>query len=85
MKIKVIDSGSKKPVINTKVALQIKGENSGFLTLTTDANGMIQLDDKYNNQQISSPVGGGQGQWVTATDNAVLLLPVKQKIAATIK
>lgn len=85
MKIKIIDSGSKKPVINTKVALQVKGENSGFLTLTTDANGMIQLDDKYHNHQISSPVGGGQGQWVTAADNAVLLLPVKQKIPAGIK
>lgn len=83
MKIKVIDTNTQKPVINTKVPLQIKGANSGFVTLTTDATGLLHLDDKYNGQQISSPVGGDLVQWVTATDGAVLLMPVRQKAPTT--
>ncbi|HTM63701.1 MAG TPA: hypothetical protein VL360_04305 [Gammaproteobacteria bacterium] len=85
MKIKVIDSNTKKPVINTKIPLHVKGENSGFLSLTTDGEGMLQMDNKYQNQQITSPMSGGNGtgNWVTATDNAVLLVTTKQK--ATIK
>ena len=79
MKIKVIDSSTKKPVINSKIQLQVNGTDSGFLTLTTDMTGMVQLDEKYNGQQISSPLGGGQGPWITAADNAVLLIPAKQK------
>jgi hypothetical protein len=83
MKIKIIDSSTKKPLLNTKVQLQIKGTDSGFVTLTTDATGTLQLDEKYNGQQISSPFAGGQGPWVTATEGAVLLLPSKQTASST--
>jgi hypothetical protein len=82
MKIKIIDSSTKKPVINCKIQLQIKGKDSGFVTLTTDLTGMVEMDEKYNGQQISSPVSCGQGPWVTACENAVILLPAK-KIAET--
>lgn len=83
MKIKVIDSNTKKPLINTKIQLQVKGTDSGFLTVTTDMTGMAQIDQKYEGQQITSPMGGGQGPWVTACENAVLLMPVKQKTTET--
>lgn len=78
MKIKVIDSNTKKPVINTKIQLQVKGKDSGYLTLTTDAAGTLQLDDKYNGQQLLSTTGGTQGPAITATEGAVLLLTLKQ-------
>lgn len=83
MKIKIIDAGTKKPVINSKIQLQVKGKDSGFLTLTTDATGLVTLDEKYNGQQLSAPQGGAQGPWVTACDNAVVLLSSKQKISET--
>lgn len=83
MKIKVIDTNTKKPVINTKIPLQVKGENSGFLSLTTDGTGALTIDDKYNGQQLMSPMGGAQGTWVTATDNAVLMVTTKQKATTT--
>ncbi len=77
MKLKVIDANSKKPVLNSKIQLQIKGKDSGFLTVTTDAAGLIALDEKYNGQQVSSPLGTGTGPWVTACEGAVILLPTK--------
>lgn len=82
MKIKMIDASTKKPLINTKVQLQVKGKDSGFLTLTTDNTGAISLEDKYEGQQITSPAPGGQTIWVTACDSAVLLIPAKQKISS---
>jgi hypothetical protein len=78
MKIKVIDSTTKKPVLNTKIQLQVKGKDSGYLTLTTDATGTLQLDDKYNGQQLLSTTGGQGGPAITATEGAVLLLTLKQ-------
>jgi hypothetical protein len=83
MKIKIIDSNSKKPVINNKIQLQVKGKDSGFLSLTTDATGFVTLDEKYNGQQLSAPQGGAQGPWVTACENAVVLLSTKQKLTET--
>lgn len=79
MKIKIIDSATKKPILNSKIQLQVKGKDSGFLTVVTDMAGTVELDQKYNGQQVSSPLGGGQGPWVTATEGAVLLLPTKAK------
>jgi hypothetical protein len=81
MKIKIIDASTKKPIINSKLQLQVKGKDSGFLTVTTDMTGVVELDQKYNGQQISSPLGSGQGPWVTATEAAVLLFPTKTKTA----
>lgn len=79
MKIKIIDSSTKKPVINSKVQLQVKGKDSGFLTLLTNMTGVVEIDQKYEGQQISSPMSGDQGPWVTACESAVLLLPSKMK------
>lgn len=83
MKIKVIDTNTKKPVINMKIPMQVKGENSGFLSLTTDGTGTLTIDDKYNGQQLMSPMGGSQGTWVTATESAVLMVTTKQKATTT--
>ena len=78
MKLKIIDSNTKKSVKNSKIQLQIKGKDSGFLTFTTDMTGMVELAEKYNGQQVSSPMSNGQGPWITACENAVLLLPTKK-------
>ncbi len=78
MKLIIIDSNTKKPVINSKIQLQIKGKDSGFITLTTDMTGKVELEEKYNGQQVSSPMSNGQGPWVTACENAVILLPARK-------
>ncbi len=83
MKIKIVESVSKKPILNSKVQLQVKGKDGGFLTLITDMAGFVELEQKYSGQQISSPLGGGQGPWVTITEGAVLLLPTKVKTTET--
>lgn len=74
MKIQVIETTTNRPLINTKVQIQVKGPDSGFLTLTTDGNGHITLDGKYNGQQITATNGGATGQWITATEGARLVL-----------
>ena len=79
MKIKIVDSNTKQPVTNRKIPLQIKGKDSGFLSLMTDQAGCIQLDDKYTGQQISSPAGGGQATWISATNGATLYIATKTK------
>ncbi len=75
MKILAIDSTTKKPLINTKLQLQVKGKDSGYLSLMTDATGTLQLDDKYKGQQIAYFLQGGSTtatDWITATDGAKL-------------
>ena len=74
MKIIAVDQSTKKPLVNSKVQLQIRGKDSGFLSLTTDQAGNLMLDDKYKSQQIAATNGGAQGQWITATDGATLLV-----------
>ncbi len=78
MKIQAIDTNSKKPLANQKFQLQVRGKDSGFLTLTTDASGYFTLDDKYKNQQIAFTDGGTPGQWINATDGGKLNVTLKQ-------
>lgn len=68
MKIKVYESNSKKPYANTKVQLQVKGKDSGFLSFMTDEYGEFYFDDKYQGQQIALLQNGIPGQWFAAKD-----------------
>jgi hypothetical protein len=79
MKIQIVDANTKKPLMNTKIQLQVKGKDSGFLTLTTDATGHLQLDEKYQGQQIMSPTAGSQGPWVAAAEGVILAVINKNK------
>lgn len=72
MKIKTIDASTKKPTKNLRIQLQVKGKDSGFLTMTSDMEGFIMLDEKYKGQQIASASTGGQPSWIAATDGATL-------------
>lgn len=75
MKIQVIDGQTKKPLLNTKIQVQVKGKDSGFLTLTTDQTGYITLEDKFTGQQLIPTTGGtAGGKGVTATDGATLIV-----------
>ena len=78
MKIKAIETSTKKPLMNMKIQLQIRGKESGFLSVTTDATGTIQLDDKYKDHQIAALFNGKQGTWTTATDSATLQLDTQR-------
>lgn len=82
MKLKIIEAKSKKPILNSKIQLQIKGKDSGSVIVTTDAAGYISLDEKYKGQQVSSPFGTSIAPWVTACEGAVILLPTKSTNAA---
>lgn len=77
MKMKAVDSKTNQLLKHTKVQLQIKGRDSGILTLTTDANGEMTLDDKYKGQQVSSTTNG-QGQWMPVTDNLTIKIQTAQ-------
>ncbi len=77
MKILVIDTTTKKPLTNTKIQIQVRGKDSGYLSLTTDATGALQLEDKFKGQQIAHYLQGGvttNSQWLTATDGAKLMV-----------
>lgn len=74
MKITILTASTKKPLANTQIQLQIRGKDSGFLSIKTDATGLITLDDKYLNQQITSTLGGTQGPWIAAKDGATLMV-----------
>lgn len=72
MKIKTIDASTKRPTKNQRIQLQVKGKDSGYLTLTSDMEGYITLEDKYKGQQIAVTTTGGQPSFTTATDGATL-------------
>lgn len=74
MKIYVLDTQTKKPLTNYKFQLQVRGADSGFLSLSTDTKGCIELDKKYLGQQIAASFAGGQGQWITAADGISLYI-----------
>ena len=77
MKITVLDTTNKRPLANAKLQLQIKGKESGFVTVTTDQSGLLQLEDKYRGHQICALFNGMQGAWVAASDGVTLSLASK--------
>lgn len=77
MKIQVVDQHTNKPLASAKVQVQIKGSQSGNLTLNTDANGFLQLDDKFKGQQIASTINGRSGSFVTASEGSKLKVETK--------
>lgn len=83
MKIQAIDTTTKQPLTNQKLQIQVKGKDSGYLSLTTDGNGYFQLDDKYNGQQIALSFNGTIGTSITATDGAKLAIQAKTKEGTT--
>ncbi len=74
MKIKIIEASTKKPFVGTKVKIQIKGKNSGFLTISTDQNGEFKIDDKYQGQQLTACIHGSQTPWITISDSLTVQL-----------
>lgn len=80
MKIQVLDSETSRPLANTKIQLQVKGQSSGLLTFTTDAKGFFDLDDKFKGQQIAFTSKGSTGQFITATDGALLKTTLRESI-----
>lgn len=86
MKIQVIESKSNRPLANTKVQLQVKGKDSGFISVVSDSSGHITLDDKLSGQQITATSGTGSQttQWTTATEGARLTIASSnEKASAT--
>lgn len=79
MKIQVIDLSTHKPLTSSKIQLQIKGKDSGVLTLSTDPSGFFQLDEKYKGQQIALSFDGKVGTPISATDGAKLTAETKTK------
>ena len=77
MKILVVDTTTKKPLGNTKLQLQIKGKESGFITVPTDQGGFLQIDDKYRGHQVCALFNGIKGAWVAANEGATLSLSTK--------
>lgn len=71
MKIKAIHSQTKKPVVNTKIQLQVRGKDSGFVSCITDSTGCFQLDDKYRDQQICC-AGTPGAEWVKAVEGVTV-------------
>lgn len=83
MKIKVVETGTNRTLASTQVQLQVKGKDSGFLSLTTGTDGCLTLEDKLKGQLITITGAGEQAKWITATDGATLLIPTKQKSKET--
>ena len=78
MRIKAIESATKKPLPHCKIQLQFKGKDAGFLSVTTDEGGLIQLDEKYKGQQVAALMNGIQSTWVTANEGVTIILDTKQ-------
>lgn len=77
MKIQVVNTITKAPLSNFKLQLQVKGKNSGFLTVTTDSQGYFILDEKYNGQFLATYMNGILGEWTTVSDEATLYANIK--------
>lgn len=81
MKIQVVELSSKKPITNTKIQLQVKGKDSGYLSFTTDSSGFFELEDQYRGQQIAYYLRGTEpAHWVTASDGVKLLIDEKEMV-----
>lgn len=74
MKIQVFDQSTKKPLMNYKLQLQVRGKDSGYISAVTDANGWTKLEDKYKDQQIAQSVQGAQAQFLKAYDGMKLYI-----------
>ena len=85
MKITILTASTKKPLASTQIQLQVRGKDSGFLSIKTDASGSITLDEKYAGQQITSTLGGTQGPWITAADGATLMVGATTGTTASTK
>jgi hypothetical protein len=82
MKILILDQGTKKPLANCKLQLQVRGKDSGFLTTKTDASGYCTLDEKFSGQQIAMANGGAQSQWIQASEGEKLYTTGAIKVGA---
>jgi hypothetical protein len=82
MKLLALDSNTKAPLQNTRLQFQLKGKESGIISLTTDGSGTLTLDDKYNGHQIAVLIGGAPGQWIAATNGAKLFVTTKKETSA---
>lgn len=81
MKLQCMYNNTKKPAANYKFQVQVKGQNSGYLTLTTDANGYFYLDDKYQGQEIAYlDHGSVSGSYMKAEEGAKLYITAKQPV-----
>lgn len=85
MKIQVLDAESKTPLTNTRLQLQIKGKDSGFLSSTTDDSGFLQIDDKFEGQQLIASFGNKQSTPATVKDGAKLLVATAKEKETTLK
>lgn len=81
MKIQVVEANTNRPLANTKIQLQVKGQDSGFITLTTDSAGMMVLESKYEGQQllalnsiVSSDMKNPHENWIIAKDGGKLAI-----------
>lgn len=82
MKIQVLNSKKEQPLANTRIQIQIRGKDSGYLTCTTDTNGYLHIDDKYKGQQIAFyGLSGASNQWITANNNAILYIDLSKQTA----
>jgi hypothetical protein len=79
MRLLAFDSSTKAPLQNMRLQFQIKGKESGIITLTTDGSGALTLDDKYNGHQIAVLVNGAPGQWIAATNGAKLYVSTSKE------
>jgi hypothetical protein len=77
MKITAIEQSTKKPLSNTSLQLNIRTKDNASgphaLSVKTDQNGNITLDEKYKGSQITTLSNGKQsGPWVTANEGVTL-------------
>lgn len=80
MKIKVYESASKKPFANSKIQIQVKGRDSGFLSFMTNEFGEFNFDEKYQGQQIALLKNGIPGQWYAAKDGLTFYYTMQTEI-----
>lgn len=81
MKLQCIDNNTKKPLSNYKFQVQVKGQNSGYLTFMTDANGYFEVEDKYRDQQFAYFYQGSvSGSYFTVSDGAKFYVKAKTPV-----
>lgn len=81
MKIQALNTKN-KPLVNTKIQLQIRGKDSGFLSCTTDDKGYLELDRKYQGQQIAPLTqGSSSGKWQPITEGTTLIIDTSSTLS----
>lgn len=74
MKIYAIDRKTKKPLVNYDFQIQIQGNETEYVSVTTDFYGHFDIDEQYEGAELTVSLEGHEIGKITAYEGAQLVV-----------